>query len=190
MDFVLANGPSRLVKVRTAISMYGVEDFKQADFYLDLKHTVTRCFGGQGVVALDACLAELDDLRKQPAYTSILAGLRQWIGRKQFEAPFAVPEKDWVAGDLLVRVRPDLGLVYKGESLVIKLYFKEEPLNQHRVNPLLHLLATTHGELGTVAILDTRRGKLFKITRVVKDIDAFLAAEAQAFVSLWDSLAG
>ena len=92
-------------------------------------------------------------------------------------------------GWLTVSVRPELGLVYKGERLIIKLYLKDEQLNQRAVNPLLHLLAATHGELGTFAILDVRHAKLFKITRPLKDVDALLTAEAQYFVSLWNSLA-
>lgn len=98
-----------------------------------------------------------------------------------------MPAKDWVAGGLTVSVRPELGLVHKGERLIIKLYLKDEQLNQRSVNPLLHLLAATHGDLGTVAILDVRHAKLFK--RPLKDVDALLAAEAQFFVSLWNSLA-
>ena len=189
MDFVMANGASKLARIRAAIAMYNAEAYRPSDYYyLDLKHAITRCFEGQGVAALDACIAGLDDQRKHENYIAITVGLRKWIGRRQFEV-FAVPARDWISGDLAVSVRPDLGLVHKGERLVVKFYLKDEPLTQHRINPPLHLLDASHGTLGTVAIVDARRGKLFKITRPVRDVDAFLAAEAQSFVSLWKSLA-
>jgi hypothetical protein len=189
MDFVTASGPSRLSRIRVALSMYGAEEYRVADYYLDLKHAIAKCFGGHGSAALDACLSELGDERKRPHYNELVTGLKKWIGRKNFERSFDVPPKEWKSGDLIVTVRPELGLIHKGESLVIKLYLKDEPIDQRRINPLLHLLRATHGEVGTVAILDVRRGKLFKITRQIKDIDVFLAAEAQYFVSLWNSLA-
>ena len=189
MDFVTANGPSKLSRIRQAQSMYRAEEYRLADYYLDFKHSVTRCFNGAGLAAFDDCLGALEDERKRPHYTNLAAGLRKWVGRKKFEACFEVPAKDWVSGDLAVIVRPELGLVYKGEKLIIKLYCKDDPLDQHRINPLLHLMRATHGSLGTVMILDVRRGRPFKITREVKGIDAFLTAEAQSFVTLWNSLA-
>jgi hypothetical protein len=189
MDFVTANGQTKLSRIRTALSVYNADEYRAVDYYLDLRHAIGKCFGGEGVGALDACLKAVEDERKGPHYGAAVAGLKKWIGRKKFERSFVVPPKVWVSGDLSVSVRPELGLVLKGEPLVIKLYLKDEPIDQHRVNPLLHLMRQTHGTVGTVAILDVRRGKLFKITRQVRDIDAFLAAEAQYFVSLWNSLA-
>ncbi len=189
LDFITASGPSKLSRVRSAIAMYAAEDYSRADYYLDLRHAITRCFGDDGIGALDACLTNLADERKRPHYSAVFAGLRKWIGRKTFDSSFAVPAQDWTSGDLAVTIRPELGLVHRGEKLVIKLYLKDEALSQHRVNPALHLLNETHGTIGTIAILDVRRAKLFKRTRAVRDMDAFLAAEAQSFVTLWNSLA-
>lgn len=189
MDFLTAMGASKLSRIRQAQSIYGAEEYRLADYYLEFKHAVAKCFGGSGFAALDACIAGLEDERKRPHYNSLVVGLKKWVGRKHFGKSFEVPARDWVSGDLAVSVRPELGLNYKGEKLVIKLYCKDDPLDQHRINPLLHLMRSTHGDLGAVGILDVRRSKLYKITREVKDIDAFLAAEAQSFVSLWNSLA-
>lgn len=188
-DFVTARGLSRIARVKIAISMYTSDEYRLADYYLDIRHAIIRCFNGGGMGALDTCLATLSDPRKRPHYTALVAGLRRWIGRKTFEAFFEVPTREWSSSGLCVSVRPELGLKLKGERLIIKLYFKDEALDQHRINPLLHLLHTTHGSLGTVAILDVRRGKLFKMTRRLNNVDAFLAAEAQYFMTLWDSLA-
>lgn len=189
MDFVTATGASKLSRIRQAQSIYGAPEYRLADYYLDFKHAVTKCFDGAGFSALDACFSALEDGRKRPHYRTLITGMKKWVGRKQFESSFTLQANDWVSSDLAVSVRPELGLIYKGERLIIKLYCKDEALDQHRINPLLHLLRATHGALGTVAILDVRRAKLFKITREVKGIDAFLAAEAQSFVSLWNSLA-
>jgi hypothetical protein len=189
MDFVMANTASKLTKVQAAIRMYTASDYKPADYYLDMKHAITACFAGQGVAALDNCITHLEDVRKHPNYSAIRDGLRTWIGRKRFGTPFAVPEKDWATGELIVRVHPELGLVLNDERLVIKVYLKDEPLTQRQINPLLYLLDTTHGSFGTVAILDARRGKLFKITQRRKGVEALLASEAHSFVMLWNSLA-
>ena len=98
MDFMMASGTSKLTKVRAAITMYGAVEYRPADYYLDIKHAINRCFSGHGTAALDACLDGLEDARKQSNYTAIIDGLRRWIGRKRFDSTFVVPAKDWVAG--------------------------------------------------------------------------------------------
>ncbi len=72
---------------------------------------------------------------------------------------------------------------------MIKLYFKNEEPPKRRLEATLRLIGLTLPEdkaHAVPSILDVKRGRLFKPTVEVRDIDALLAGEAAAFMTMWN----
>lgn len=189
MDYLTASGPTKITKVRNALAMYQQTDYLPPAYYHQLKKAIAECFGGAGVIALDRCVKGLVDDRKVEGYGANVDGIKQWAKKAKPKPGFVVPMQVWTSGKLEVKVNPELGLLINGEPYVIKTYFKDDKLDQRKVDPVLHLLHMTHGSLGRVGILDCRRGRLFEVRRQHKGMNAFLVSEATGFVSLWEQLA-
>lgn len=188
IDYLAARGPSKIVKVRAAKKMVLSPDrYKLIDHYLAIRRATQDSFarGGDKAV-LRRCVENLDDAKKVEGYTEIVTGLSKFIGRRKITA-LSVPGRTWKSGDLHVSVKPEFVLEIGGDRFVAVVYWKSERLDQHRVNPMLHLLGVTHGAAGRPMILEARTGKTYEVTRRVRGLDPFLAAEAQSFVALWNS---
>jgi len=109
------------------------------------------------------------------------------MGRKKIEL---LPRfrATWKSGSLSVNVNPELHVKVNAKPYLLKLYFKSPPLSKQNINIALHLLQKKAPKGTTAGILDVRRAKLFTPTVSISGMDAFLAAEAGAFTSLWESV--
>ena len=189
MDFVAAEGTAKVTSVREAKAKYGQAYSPLTDFYKGVRETIIDLHeSSRSKALLDTFLTKVEDGRKQPHYAAVVAGYKRWLGTKRvmWLGAQGVP---WTEGDLTVRVRPDLPVQIDGTDYMIKLWFAADKLTKKRVDATLRLLEITHGKLGNVGILDVRQGRLITPTRPVRDIDALLAGEAAAFVSMWERLA-
>jgi hypothetical protein len=190
VDYVSKSGTAKITCAKQAKRFYEDDTtaFAARSFYLGLKHAVTKCFeAGGDKLALEQCLADQPDAKKLKSYRANVAGLKQWMGRKSFEW-IGATAKTWTANGLQVSVNPELAVLVGGQPQVIKLYFKADQLRKASIDPMLHLLETTHGTIGTVGVLDVQRSKLFVATRSVPSIDALLRAEAASLANLWNEL--
>ena len=187
-DFATATGTARLTKVRNAKRFYDAGYAPERDFYKPLRDRIVDNFSeGWDPRRLKASLEDIDDPKKSSNYEACRVGLTKWAGRKKLE-PAPVRTGKWQNNGLSVAVNPELALAIGDEPHLIKLYLKSDELSQQKANLVLHLMATCLGRRTTVAVLDVRRSKLFTPTRDIAGIDALLASEALAFVSLWGAV--
>ena len=185
VDFVLANGPARLTRVR-AIKEQLKEGYSPAtDFYKGIREAIVD-FHEQ-----ELPLSYLDQVvrhahsRKRGHYSAILKGYRKFLRGKQIEA-FRPRSASWSYRNLTVSVNPELGIRVDGSAHLVKLYFKTERLSQRRVEVVLHLMRRALvSRRGTSALLETREGKLYTSRARSTDMEAFLIGEAAAFSEMW-----
>lgn len=135
------------------------------DFYKQIREEIvefhrTNRDGG----SLRSFLQTLANRKKSASYLEIVNGYLKWLGRKA--AVWSDPPR-WLyqSSGVEVIVNPELLASFKGESHLIKLYFKDDPLDRFRVDVILSLMEQTlrpHCSMSTVmSVMDVRRGKLF-----------------------------
>ena len=98
--------------------------------------------------------------------------------------------KIWHGPGLDVSVNPELRVSINGQpEILLKFYFKAEPLSKRAADPMLRLIEQTYGKQTPAAILDVRRGKLYRgPTPKPADLDLLLSAEATAFSTVYAGL--
>jgi hypothetical protein len=188
-DFVAATGPRRLTVVRNAKKTYGAGYDPRTDYWRPLRKGVADAFTPKGYDpnVLSAVVTGTTDAKKLDNYRACVEGIERWAGKRAFSAG-ATQKQRWSTDELAVGVNPELITTIDGAPYVVKLYFKSDPLSKARVDSLLALLQATHGDRGTVGVLDIRRSKLYEPTREIPDLGALLNGEAAAFARIWDGV--
>lgn len=188
MEFVAADWAAKVTAVKNAKNIYGNDYDPKVDYWKKLREAVIDFHENGRSAKHLSTLSERVDAKKAANYKSVIDGYSKWLKGHEVEwiGTSSVP---WNSGDLTVKVHPELGLRIDGEQWAIKLWLKGQRLTKKRVEATLHLLDLTHGTLNTrVGILDARAGRLITPTRLVPGIDALLAGEAAAFVTMWNAL--
>ncbi len=190
VDYVSKVGGTKFTKVKT---IYNRDPYERAfDFWLPLREAIIDLHrNDQNKKELDKVLLNLTDRKKINTYPGLVKQYKSWLGRKQIEW-FDPPYKIWNHGDLSVKLNPELGLDINGILYVIKLHFKAESLSQQKADLILLLLNKELKKRAykdvNFAILDIRKKKLFGSTKLGDQHIALLEAEANSFVSIWNSI--
>lgn len=190
VDFVLKSGSPKVTVVRN-FKERGEYD-PAGDFYKKLREAIVSLHESNGKAGtLDKVLLSLTDDKKQAAYPPLVAGHKRFIGTKQFEW-LAPPTAAWTSGAITVNVNPELGLTLNGETQVLKLYFKEQPLHKRRAEVIAHLMNRTLSAKSpadtSFGVLDVRLSKVIAPPTPIKGHDALLAGEAASFATIYASL--
>lgn len=191
-NYLVAQSTTKVTRVREAKRMMTAphDDHVQMDYWHSLRTiAVDFVIHGRSASHLDRRLGAVADQRKTDNYAAVADGLKRWRGRKSISAE-KITSNTWTHGGLSISVTPELLVSWPGQGpFVTKLYFSSEPLSKYKTAPMLRLLELTHGNLGTAAVLDTRRGKLHTgPTSRPADLDILLETEAASFVQVWNRL--
>ncbi len=197
VDFVVANGTSRVTVVKTAKARYqDVYDLNH-DFYNSLRKSIVAAAQKNlnSRATLDAIRSALGNrhVRKSKVYEACIAGYKKWQGRKTIVWRHELGSKSpgWTRGRLVIRVKPELRVSINDRPHIIKLYFDEDQPSKQRLATMLHLLKQSdHAEQPQVifGILDMRRGRYYRPTREVPDLEQLLVSEVAAFETMWDNV--
>jgi hypothetical protein len=191
VDFANKAGTPKVTVVRT-FKARGEYD-PRADFYRPLRAGIVEMHeeGRRSMEVLDALLRGLRDPKKKGPYAENVEGYKRFLGSRSVTW-FKPPVATWTRGKLEVSVNPELGLVLDGKPHLVKLYCKGETLTRNREEMLAHLMHEAlrqRAPEGTIfGILDVRAGKLITPKVRVEGLDALLLAEADCFVTIYDSL--
>lgn len=189
IDFTSANGHSKLTVIRRAKENMDRQYLPSQDYYSYLRDEVVDLLKrGRPKGELDQVF-RLAPTARHDNYRDRVDGLKRWMGTKSFQWLDPIYGV-WSESGLDVRVNPELHVLINGTPHVVKLYWKSDPLSKRRADPTLHLLdkVCASGASATPAILDVQNSKLFVKTVVKPKMDLYLRTEAQAFMTLWDSL--
>jgi hypothetical protein len=99
------------------------------------------------------------------------------------------PRRLYRSSGIEVIVNPELCLSFGREKHVIKLYFKEEPLDRFKVEVILslmeHVLRPNCAKDVIMSVMDARRAKLFPWRPSSRSRMALVDAELAYIASLW-----
>ncbi len=188
VDFVMANGMARVTRVRR-IKQQMADGYEQGlDYWKRLRDAIAE-FHRDGDGERFERVVSLALPSRRGNYLDALRGYKRFV-RKAEEVRPRSSRVVWRHGDLGIVVNPEVRVKMKGNSYVVKLYFKKPELTQRKVEVALHLMrrALEADGRGEPAILDVRRSKLYFGKRASSDLDALLAGEATAFAEIWHRL--
>ena len=194
LDFVSKNGPSKLSKVRRLKTRPAYRP--NFDYYRPLREAIIRGHRAEeGRLALsndlNAVIANIEDHRVQIDLARVVEGYRTWLGRKQirwFEPGRAI----WTLFDTNIVVNPDLGLFVDGAPYVIKIWFKDEPLEKRGLDVVFRLMEEALADQSPpdtqFGVLDIRRARLFSPTIEKPAAGAQLEGEVAYLAAAWGGL--
>lgn len=192
IDFVMKSGPSKMTKVKKVIQMRSniYEPFK--DFYKPIRDKIVSLHkNGLDKRELRKMLEELRDEKKINNYPSLVDGYIRFLGRKEISW-FQPPSNKMKKGELNISINPELGLVIKRTRFIVKLYFKQEPLDKHHADICLTIMKNSllkgDNKNDKFAILDVARGKFYTTDKLKKDYLPLVEGEALSFLSMWNNL--
>lgn len=162
------------------------------DFYKGLREGLVRLHKRGGSKSeLSAIARGLSDPKKVANYPTMLSGYRKWWGRKALTW-FDPPGDTYSGSGIDVAVNPELGLDINGESYVVKLHLKAEPLSKTKADlvvTLMHsVLAHDQTSASHLAILDVKRSKLFAFSSARKNFQPMVDAELSYIAALWPNV--
>jgi len=162
------------------------------DFYKPIREQITEVHRtGQGSATLRVFLQTLTDRKKATNYPELVEGYLKWLGRKAvgWSEP---PRRLYPSSGIEVIVNPELCVSFGRETHVIKLYFKDEPLDRFRVEVILslmeHVLRPHCAEGAVMSVMDVRRAKSFPWRASSRSRMALVDAELAYIASLWPHL--
>ncbi len=190
VDIVSKSGTPKATKV-AEVKRRPVYD-PAADFYRPLReHLVDLHRNGMPKKAVGRLMTRITDRKKLSNYPGIVAGYTKWWGRKKLEW-FEPQGGVFTAHGVEISVNPELGLLVNGKAFLIKLYFKAPGLSKYRVDVATHLMETCLRPMcsqdETMAVLDTRKAKLFSPTVPIPSLSAILDAELAYVGTIWPQL--
>jgi hypothetical protein len=159
------------------------------DFYKPIREQITEVHRtGREGAALRVFLRTLTDRKKAANYPELVEGYLKWLGRKvvQWSEP---PRKIYRSSGIEVIVNPELCVSFGQGAHVVKLYFKDEPLDRFKVEVILSLMEHTlrphcAGD-SVMSVMDVRRAKLFPWRASSRSRMALVDAELAYIASLW-----
>jgi hypothetical protein len=188
IDFVAKSGTPKMTHARN-VKRRGEYD-PATDYYLPIRSRIIEaCSRGRPVSA--ASLTAGCHPKKRSHYAQIASGFERWqkLGVGRWLAP---PVAEWTCGDVRVRINPELALKRPNELLIVKLYFKAEPLSRARIDLITHLMERAlrrESPPGSrMGVLDIRKARLWTPPTASSGLDAQLVGEAAYLEAVWDSL--
>jgi len=186
VDIVSKSGVQKATKVAQIKSRGEYEP--AFDFYKPLRdHIVETHRLSHPKASIGEVMGGITDTKKLHNYPGLIEGYIRWWGRKKFQW-FDPVSRPYAAQGIEVYVNPELGLQFKGENRLVKLYFKSDPLSKQKVGIIMHLMEATlrphcKGE-EIMSILDIRNSRLLSFDGV-PFARAVIDAELAYVASLW-----
>lgn len=182
--FVGATTPSaRINAVRSAREAYDPAH----DFYRGLRRAIGRGHERDLDVELGRAVAAAHP-RRQQAYQECAAAYSAFMRRKTVSYVARPRTWRWTEGELTLRVNPEIVADVGRSRLLLKLWFSAQPPGRQGQQALLHLLGGGLRDDWLPGILLVRSRHVVKPGAPLPQVDAFLGAEADAFVGLWRRL--
>ncbi|WP_417383685.1 hypothetical protein [Gimesia sp.] len=192
LNFSTKPPEQQLTVVRAIRKQHEVGYRVPPDCYKQFREAVIRMHQtGKSKDYLDQLAGQQTEPTRAKHYPGLVAGYKKFMGRKTldwFERPTGV----WVCEDLKINIRPELALVIDGTPTAIKMWLNnDDSLNKRRAEMITHMMTTAipsaNDEL-TTAVLDVRKGKLYRQGKSDKEQTALLRSQAKCFLSLYREL--
>ncbi|MFC0334646.1 hypothetical protein ACFOLF_00185 [Paenibacillus sepulcri] len=165
----------------------------EADYWKGLRDAIPK-FHEQGLTFdyLESIATSANEKRKS-RYTDAVNAYKKFLGKKEIQW-FDPGKSFWTFENLSVKSHAELGLVINEQPHLVKLYFKQDPIDKRRSKTALALMvASTKSDTNTDAmhsILDVNKNKLYLASEDQDDLDILLALDGEAaqFIQIWNSI--
>jgi hypothetical protein len=189
IDFISRSGISKLSKVK---SIHNRADYHPShDFYKPLRDEIVETIkNNKNKKSLYEFLSDLSGSPRYSRYEHLIDGYSKFVGRKQIEW-FEPPSATWNYKNLSIKMNPELGLIFNGTKYIVKMYFKDTPLEKGDREILLWMMERTlcSGIYSgyKCGLLDIERSKLHCTKDPRPSIEALVEGEAESFIKIWES---
>ena len=155
VDYVLGAGSRKLTHVERVLERREQGYSPASDFYRPLRQGIVRYHKGriemeeliERMRTLGSHVQRLHLPEAAESYQRFLDLHHvRWLG--------VAPKETWMCGELEVRVNPELSVEVDGQEYLVKLYFKQDRPDQHRLGTILELMRQSFDE--SCAVLDVR----------------------------------
>lgn len=191
IDFVSKAGTPKITKVREIKARPAYHPSR--DFYKYLRDGI-KTFHDENHpdknAYFRALLAVSPDIRKRAKFDGLIRAYKRFLGTKAIENQNN-ENVIWTYDELEVSVNPELCLRIDGEKCLIKLYFKADELTKLRIDVALYLMQNALPHIPDVdkyAILYIDKSRLLSESAPDPSLAALLQAEAQSFITIYNSL--
>jgi hypothetical protein len=189
MDFLLRTSIARLRVVREAREQYEDGGYQQGqDYYRRMREGIVDMHRIGGDSAALWQIVEAAPVRKRTNFEACAKGYEAWMRKRGFIWSRRPASRLWKHGGLSVIVNPELLMRIDDEPHRVKLYFKAPPIKQAGANLVIHLFEAVSPTDAHIAVLDVRRGKMFRKTRSSRDYETVLRSEALSFSAMWQAV--
>ncbi|OLL98481.1 hypothetical protein Ae406Ps2_3792c [Pseudonocardia sp. Ae406_Ps2] len=124
------------------------------------------------------------------SYEELAAGMQGFLARSRPEW-VSTNNATWTWATLPINVNQHVGMRLSGVETVVHLYLKQTPLTAQGATKViwrtLQLTVDQTRPHAAVAVLDVRRGKLWKPTPIkkIRALDAWIESEALGYIEHW-----
>lgn len=187
VDFITAGASKRVTAVRDVADMQLSDYERSHDFYAGVRDAIILGVGNGDDEqrmrhAVDDC-----NPRRREHYEAVAQGWSIWRQGKTLGV-FSQP-LEWQQQGLEVRVSPKFTWREKRQSHLVWPYFKADELTGDATQAAIRIMEMLYPEsFGRPAVLDVRRGQLHHRRGRSNKIDAWLAGEASAFLTILASI--
>lgn len=193
--FYEATGPEKVKMVREARLFQSNPDmYKARDYYYDIRNTLRQTHWSTGDVAtfenaLEGLCARQRQEGKEAHIRAIGESYIQFWRSRHIQL-VSLPPAQVTLARLPIRVSVELGVIYNGDHLALKLWFNSpRPTRAYRQTvKFLIDEVTAAGEWPRAfqpAILDVRRGEILPPVPIPRDLRRALEGQAGAFLQIW-----
>ncbi len=194
VDFSTKPGRARITEVKKYLQ-HREEDYDPSkDYWRPLRKLLQdhHSTGLTPALLMAEFKRRITDPKKQKNYKKAIRAYLKFLGNREVDW-FEPLHTRWKHGNLAVRINPELGLRIDGVSHVIKLYLKNDTLNESRLASTLALLQDSLSakvEPGTViGVLNAGTGKLYSSSADLAIDRALLRADAETFLRICEAQA-
>lgn len=192
LNFITKPAEQQLTVVRQIRKQHDKPYEPPPDLYKQFREEVARMHKrGWTKDYLDKIAAAQSEPARKDHYPLLAEGYKKFLARKNV-VWFNPPEGVWECEGLRISVRPELGLVIDGTPTVLKLWLKDDDaLTKRRAELVIHLMTQALPKIDretVIAILDVRKGRLFRAGKSDHEQTVLLRAQARSFVSLYREL--
>jgi hypothetical protein len=190
LDFTRKSGTARVSLVREL--KHRPQYHPMRDYYKEVRDFIEGVhYEGTDLSSFPRLLGGISCPHKAEHFESVMAGYKRFLEKKS-PSYFRPPRGKREIGDVRIKVNPELGFECEGTRYLVKLYFKSEPLSRQRTCVATHLMSTSLGSRvgpdAVMAVLDTRRGRLYAPAPTAAGLEDLLVSEAMALSYLWSKV--
>ncbi|MGE2728968.1 hypothetical protein ACQI4F_05800 [Mycolicibacterium vaccae] len=187
VDFITANASRRVTAVCDVAEMQLSDYERSHDFYAGVRDAITLGVANSDDEERMRHAAEDCNPRRREHYEAVAHGWASWRRGKTLRV-FSQP-LGWHEQGLAVRVSPKFTWHERRQSHMVWPYFKADELTGDATQAAVRIMELLYPpSFGRPAVLDVRRGRLYHRRGRSKNIDAWLAGEASAFLTILASI--